>query len=179
MDAADSGTQVMVEDLILTDAFLIKGTVENKFARLSKVLQSYAKQFLVVASAKMVDLRRGEVIETPRVHVNMREIVIAHEFVDPAGDYFQAKLSGKSKETKPVKIRAFYHGSTNLEIAGRIRPGAYEKEGLEGSSGFFVMDDVTLRGLESTVSPDFANLHRLDYAIINKNALAYLYDFSS
>ena len=161
MSEADSNTQTMVEDLILTDAFLVKGRVESKFARLSKVLNQYKKQFLVLSSAKMVDLRRGEVIETPRVHINMREIVMAHEFVDPAGDYFQAKLSAGSEETKPVKIRAFYHGSTNLEIAGRIRPGAYENEGLDGAGAFFVMDDVTLRGLESTVSEDFANLHHL------------------
>lgn len=171
-------TGVMVEDLLLTDAFLVKGRVEGKFARLSKVLNGYKKRFVVLSSATMVDLRRGDTIRTPRVHVNLREIVLAHEFVDPAGDYYQAALSAGSEESKPVRIRAFYHGSTNLEIAGRIRPGAYEQLGSEGSGEFFVMDDCTVRGLESGISDEFNVLQHLGYAIVNKARLAYLYDFS-
>ncbi len=168
----------MVEDLILTDAFLIKGTVEGKFARLSKVLNSYKKRYLVVTSAQMIDLRRGEVIRTPRVHINMQEIVLAHEYVDPGGDFYQKALTKEKDDTDSIRIRAFYHGSTNLEVGGRIRPAAYEDGGLDGAGKFFVIDECVVRGLDLSVSDQLNALTNLGYAIVNKESLSYIYDFS-
>ena len=170
------GDNVVVEDLLLTDAFLVKGRVEGKFSRLFKVLDNYDRDFLVVSSATMIDLVRGEVIRTPRVHVNINELLLAHEFVDGAGDYFQKSLSAESGKEKDVRVRAFYHGSLSLELAGRIRPGAYETGGLDHP--FFVMEECSVRGLDESLSPDLAILSQLPYAIVSSRKIAYLYDFS-
>ncbi|MEZ5988559.1 MAG: hypothetical protein R3F30_05460 [Planctomycetota bacterium] len=167
------GAQAMVEDLVLTDAFLIKGRVEGKFQRLSKVLEHYGRRFLVVSSATMVDLRRGDVIRTPRVHVNLDEVLLLHELIDGGGDFY---LQHMSRQDKNVRIRAFVHGTVDLEIAGRIQRGAYERS-LD-RSGFFIMEDCSVRGLDGGVSKDFALLDRLGYAILNASRLSYLYDFS-
>ncbi len=168
------GMKTLVEDLILTDAFLIKGKVEGKFGRLSKVLEHYEKRFLVISSATMIDLRRGDVIHTPRVHVNVDELVLLHEFVDAGGDMYLQNLSEKKKN---VRIRAFVHGVVNLELAGMIRSGAYEAGGLDRGR-FFVMEDCSVRGLEDDLARDFAPLTQMSYAIINSRKIAYIYDFS-
>ena len=173
-DAGVIGMKTMVEDLILTDAFLIKGKVEGKFGRLSKVLEHYEKRFLVISSATMVDLRRGDVIHTPRVQVNVDELVLLHEFVDAGGDMYLQNLSDKGKN---VKIRAFVHGVVNLELAGMIRSGAYEAAGVERGR-FFVMEGCSVRGLEEGIAKDFEHLANLSYAIINSRKIAYIYDFS-
>ena len=38
----------LVSDILLTDTFLIKGTVEDKYTRLSQVLDEHRKFFLKV-----------------------------------------------------------------------------------------------------------------------------------
>jgi hypothetical protein len=170
------GVDAVVEDVVLTDAFLVKGTVEGKFSRLFKVLEDYRKDFLVVSNAVMVDLCRGDVIRTPRVHINLDELLLAHELVDGAGDYYQKTLSEESRGHKSLRIRAFFNSAVSLEVAGRIRPGAYDGSGLDHR--FFVMEDCSVRGLDLSVSPDLELVTKLSYAIINRHNIAYLYDFS-
>lgn len=166
----------VVEDVILTDAFLIKGRVEGKFSRLFKVLDDYSRDFLVVSSAVMVDLHRGDLIRTPRVHVNIGQILLAHELVDSAGDFFQKSLTGESLEDKSVRIRAFYNGGVSIEVAGRVRPGAYEAASVDRR--FFVMEECSVRGLDPALSPELEIIQELPYAIVNRGQIAYLYDFS-
>jgi hypothetical protein len=173
-DAGIIGMKALVEDLVLTDAFLIKGKVEGKFGRLSKVLEHYEKRFLVISAATMIDLRCGDVIHTPRVHVNVDELVLLHEFVDAGGDMYLQNLSDKGKNTR---IRAFVHGVVNLELAGMIRSGAYETAGLDRGR-FFVMEDCSVRGLEEGLERDFSLLSKMSYAIVNSRKIAYIYDFS-
>jgi hypothetical protein len=169
-DPGEMQTTTVVEDLILTEAFLIKGRVEGKFNRLSKVLQDSERRFIAIRDALMVNLRHGEKITTPRVLVNIDQVILAHELVDAAGDYYQKQIA---TEKKTVRIRAFCTGFTNLEIAGLIRPGAYESD-----ARFFIMEAPVFRGLDHDASADFAILKKLPYAIIQKEKLAYIYDFS-
>ena len=61
----------IVSDLILTDAFFIKGQVENKYTRLSQLLDEYRKYFIKVKDATLVDLNSKDRIQTPLVHVNV------------------------------------------------------------------------------------------------------------
>lgn len=175
-EASPKGRPEVVEDLVLTDAFLIKGRVDGKFARLVNVLNSWKKDFLVVSSALMIDLRRGEEIRTPRVHVHTGELVLAHELVDGAGDYYQKMLSDGSEPDR-TRIRTFCHGQISLELAGWIRPGAYEGQAAK-EQRFFVMENCTVRGLDLDVSPELAILTKLPYAIVNRCRIAYLYDFT-
>ena len=58
----------IVSDLLLTDSFLIKGNIENKYTRLSQVLDEHRRYFVKVRDATLVDLNSCERINTPLLH---------------------------------------------------------------------------------------------------------------
>lgn len=171
--SSSTATPTFVEDVFLTDVFLIKGRLRGKNRRLTNVLEDHAKTFLHVQDAVMVSLRSKEVIRTPAVMVNMREVLFAHELLALAGDDALRRLGRNEKDTR---IRAFYSGAVQFELAGQIEPGAYEQNSLTGRK-FFIMQQPKLRGLDLE-NPDLAVLANLDYAIVRKDAMSYVYDFS-
>ena len=69
---------MLCSDLFLTDAFLIKGNVENKYTRLSKILDEHRKTFLRIRDCTLVDLKSRDQIHTPLLHINLDEVLIAH-----------------------------------------------------------------------------------------------------
>jgi hypothetical protein len=165
----------IVSDLLLTDAFLIKGQVENKYARLSQMLDEYRRYFLKVRDATLIDLGTRDRIETPLVHVNVDEILVAHEFLDSTTDPTIAKLAGEAAPDLR-RVRVFYTGNLNVELAGSVRPGAYEVDD-RSTRRFFVMQKPEVRGMDLSGDRDLETLGRLDYAILNKTRLSYIYDF--
>jgi hypothetical protein len=164
----------IVSDLFLTDSFLIKGEVERKYARLSQMLDEYRRYFLKVRNATLIDLNTSDRIQTPLLHVNMDEILLAHEFLDSAGDQQQAALY---KDLKTVKLRVFFTGHLNLEVAGEVRPGSYEVDD-RSTRRFFVMRNPEVRGMKIEGDRDLELLKGLSYAILNKTRLSYIYDFN-
>ena len=165
---------VIVEDLFLTDTFLIKGRLANKFQRLAKMLEDTDSGFLQVEDAAMISLRGTDVIHTPRVLINPKELILAHELVDIAGDSTFRQLADNEK---PVRIRAFYNGVVQLELSGRIEEKAYLPQD-RGGRNYFTMEKPVLRGLRFETNQDLEILKGLGYAIIRKDKLAYVYDFS-
>ncbi len=164
---------VFVEDLFLTDVFLIKGRLPNKTKRLTNLLEDFARTFLPVHDATLVSLRTREVIRTATVMVNLREVILAHELVDVAGDETLRRLAGGTE--KRSRIRAFYNGTTQFEIAGQIEPAGYESQTAVGRK-FFIMQKPIVRGLDLQ-HPELALLKSLDYGILAKDRMAYVYDF--
>jgi hypothetical protein len=164
---------VLVEDLFLTETFLIKGRLARKGQRLTKMLEDHERLFLTIEDAVMIALRGGEEIRTARVLVNTSEVILAHEFVDFAGDAVQRSLATNEK---PVRIRAFYNGGVQLELSGMIAPAAYEPA-HPGGRRFFIMRDPVLRGLNLDEHRDLAQLRQMSYAIVAKHRLAYIYEF--
>lgn len=162
----------MVEDLFLTDSFLIKGRFANKYHRLTKMLEDNGRQFICIEDAVMYALRSGEVVHTPSVLVNTCEIILAHELVDIAGDMTQRILADNEKS---VHIRAFYSGAVQLELAGKVDKGAYEPSCGPGRR-FFIMQEPVVRGLNLGKESHLDLLKGLSYAIIQKEKLAYIYD---
>jgi len=167
---------VLVEDLFLTDSFLIKGRVAGKYHRLTKMLEDSERRFISIEDAVMIALRGNEVVRTPSVMVNVKEIILAHELIDLGGDSAQRSLAQNAAE-KPVRIRAFYSGSVQIELAGRIDHGAYEPAKGMGRR-YFVMQDPVIRGLKLDGPSELRLLERLPYAIVQKDKLSYIYDFS-
>ena len=106
--------------------------------------------------------------------VNTDQIVFAHELVDIAGDQQQRVLADNKKT---VRIRAFYSGSIQIELAGNVEAGAYEPSRGPGRR-YFIMQNPVVRGLKFEDSPDLKLLENLSYAIVQKEKLAYVYDFS-
>jgi hypothetical protein len=168
---SDKAVPTIVEDLFLTAAFLIKGRLANKYHRLTKVLEDSDRTFLQIEDATMVSLRGGEVIRTPSVLVNRDEIIFAHELVDTAGDYVQKQLASGEKLQR---IRAFYSGTVQLELSGKIRPKAYEP--TDAGKWYFIMREPSVRGL-SLDHDELRVLKSLPYVIVRKKKLAYIYDF--
>jgi len=164
----------IVSDLFLTDTFLIKGTVENKYTRLSKMLDEHRKYFLRIRDVTLTDLNSCEQIQTPLLHMNVEEILLAHEFVDEAGDGKRADLA---KTQFVQRVRVFYTGPLNIELAGEIRPNAYEVSD-KATRRFFVMRNPKLRGFDHKSNRDLKQLLDLPYAILNKERLSYIYDFN-
>ena len=176
-DPEPSGANTLpaiVEDLFLTESFLVKGRIANKYHRLTKMLEDAEHTFLQIEDATMVSLRGGEVIRTPSVMMNRSEIVFAHELVDTASDGGLRQLASNDKT---VRIRAFYNGSIQLEIAGTIDPGAYEPA-HNSRRWYFIMQEPKLRGLNLDEHEELRVLKSLPYIIVRKSKLAYIYDFS-
>jgi len=165
----------IASDLLLTDAFLIKGQVENKYTRLSQLLDEYRKYFLKVRDATLVDLNSRNRIETPLLHVNVDEILLAHEFIESAGDPHAAALA--TDTIRRQRVRAFYTGNLNVEIAGYVRSGSYEADD-RSTRRFFVMHKPEVRGMKVNGDKDLELLAKLPYAILNKTRLSYIYDFN-
>lgn len=165
----------IVSDLLLTDAFLIKGTVDNKYTRLSQLLDEYRKYFIRVRDATLIDLNSRDRIHTPLLHVNLDEVLLAHELIETAGDPHAARLAHEG--IKYQRVRAFYTGNLNVEIAGLVRPGSYEADD-RSTRRFFVMRKPEVRGMKLDGDRDLQLLQGLPYAILNKTRLSYIYDFN-
>jgi hypothetical protein len=172
-NADSNATPVLVEDLFLTDAFLIKGRMAQKYHRLTKMLEDVERSFVTIHDAVMISLRSEDVIRAPSVQVNTREIILAHELVEIAGDQSWRHLA---QDRKTVRIRAFYSGGVQIELSGKVEPGAYEPS-RGPSRKYFIMQEPTIRGLNLEARPDLRLLKGLSYAIVQKNRLAYIYDF--
>jgi hypothetical protein len=164
----------IVSDLLLTDSFLIKGEVEGKYDRLSHLLDEHRKYFLKIRNATLVDLNTCDRITTPLLHVNMDEILLAHEFLDSAADAQAAELY---KNVHFNKVRVFFTGHLNVEVGGEVRPGSYEVDD-RATRRFFVMRNPTMRGFNARDDQDLGQLTDLPYVIVNKTRLSYIYDFN-
>jgi len=164
----------IVSDILLTDAFLIKGNVEHKYARLSQMMDEQRKYFLKIRDATLIDLNSCDRITTPLLHVNLDEIILAHEFLDEAGDIFRAELT---RMQQLQRVRVFYTGALNVEVAGEIRPGCYEADD-RATRRFFVMRNPQVRGFKHHDDQDLKLLGNLPYIILNKTRLSYVYDFN-
>ena len=172
--AGSAADPILIEDLFLTDAFLIKGRLPNKSMRLSNALEENERAFLAIEDATMVSLRSAEVIRTPRVLVNCHEVIFAHELLEIGGDDVLRKLA---EPNKAVRIRAFYSGTVQLELAGQVEPGAYEA-GHGAGRKYFIMQTPRLRGIDLRANEELRVLQGLEYAIVRKDKLSYVYDFS-
>jgi hypothetical protein len=166
----------IVSDLILTDSFLIKGQIENKYARLSQMLDEYRRYFIKMRDATLIDLNSRDRIQTPLVHINLEEILVAHEFLDSTTDPTIARLAGEQPH-RLNRVRVFYTGNLNVEVAGNVRPGSYEVDD-QATKRFFVMTNPEVRGMNLNGDRDLENLSKLDWVILNKRRLSYIYDFS-
>lgn len=164
----------IVSDVLLTDSFLIKGEIERKYTRLSHMLDEYRRYFIKVRNATLVDLNTCDRIQTPLLHVNVDEILLAHEFLDSSSDAQQAELYRHQQYTK---VRVFFTGHLNVEVGGEVRPGSYEVDD-RATRRFFVMRNPVLRGFNHHADPDLKLLDKLTYVILNKTRLSYIYDFN-
>lgn len=162
-----------VEDLFLTDSFLIKGRFEAKHGRLSQSLDTWKKNFVPVIDATLIDLKTREQFEAPRVCIAWRELILAHELIDTGSDHFRRQMI---TERSRVPIRAFVAGRTPLELSGEAVAGSYDRGGL--FQRCFILHEPQLRGLACEKHQELRPLAEMHYAIVLRERLSYVYDFS-
>jgi hypothetical protein len=163
----------LVEDLFLTDSFLIKGRFEGKHGRLSQTLDGWRRGFVPVLDATLIDLRSREVFETPRVAIAWKELILAHELIDTGSDHYRRHLVA---ERTRVPIRAFVAGRLPLELSGEAVSQAYDHGGL--FQRCFILHQPRLRGLECEKHAELRCLAQMSYAIVMRERLSYVYDFA-
>ena len=174
MSSASGGSApAIVEDVFLTNGFLVKGRLSNKYRRLTTMLDHADGSFLSIHDVTMVALRGHEVIRTPSLKMNPNEIIFAHELLELSGDTAMRVLA---QSEKTVHIRAFYNGSVHIELAGKVAPRAYDP-GHNGGRPYFIMQRPQVRGLNLKGNDELRVLDGLEYITIRKDRLAYIYDF--
>jgi len=172
-----NSTSTLVSDLFLTESFLIKGNVEGKYTRLSKLLDEHRRYFVKVRDCTLIDLNSCDRIQTPLLHINVDEVLLAHEFLDEAGDPTRGVMANKDGRDELQKVRVFYTGILNVELAGSIRPQSYEISD-KATRRFFVMNEPQVRGFKHRGDEDLKKMLELPYVILNKARLSYIYDFN-
>jgi hypothetical protein len=163
----------LVEDLFLTDSFLIKGRLEAKHGRLSQALDGWRRGFVPVLDATLIDLRTRERFEAPRVAIAWKELILAHELIDTGSDHYRRQLIAARPR---LPIRAFVAGRLPLELSGDAEPQAYDQGGL--FKRCFILHQPRLRGLDCEKDVELRCLAQMSYAIVLKERLSYVYDFS-
>lgn len=163
---------VVVEDLLLTEHFLIKGRIAGKYHRLSKSLQDNQRAYLPVEDAMMVPLRGGDAVRAKAVHVRLEEVLFAHELVDLSSDASQRNLA---RDQKTQRIRAFFDGRVQIEVTGRIEPGSWEPSQRPVKNWFIIADPV-IRGLNLGMHEELQILEDISYAIVPKRRISYVYE---
>jgi hypothetical protein len=163
-------------DMFLTTSFLIKGNVDGKYTRLSKLLDEHERLFLPLRDVILIDLNSRERIQTPQLQINLNEILLAHEYLDEAGDGARRDMA-RDQIIDMQRVRLFFTGALNMELAGDIRGKAYENSD-KATRKFFVMRNPKVRGLKDHDDEHLKKLTTLPYAILNKERLSYIYDFN-
>lgn len=163
-----------VEDIFLTDSFLIKGRFEAKHGRLSQSLDNWKHNFIPVIDATLIDLKSREQFEAPRVAIAWRELILAHELIDTGSDLFRRQMTTPPARTA---IRAFVAGRLPLELSGETSAAAYDRGGL--FQRCFIMHEPRLRGLDCERHQELRPLAEMHYAIVLRERVSYVYDFSN
>lgn len=163
----------LINHLMLTDAFLVKGHIDTRGRRLTSFLNGYQKEFFTIYDVTMIAMDGGDKILSNEALVPLKSVILAHEFLEEGGDMVAKRLG--HKEPPSSSISAFYRGAYKLDLAGRIRPQAIEES---NGSPFFVVQDPTVTGLGQRKSREFNLLRKLPYLILNRKKLdaVFLYD---
>ncbi len=164
-----------VKDLFLTDSFLVKGYVKTGGRRLSTFLNSYGSHFLEVHDATMIGVVKGDRIVTARAMINIREILLAHELIESAGDELQKTLADPAKDRALVNL--YFSGKLPIEVTGKMLSRAYNRNDL-GSQDFLVVTEPSIEGMGGKAAREFSVLKRASYLIVNRRRLAYVFDYS-
>lgn len=164
-----------VKDLFLTDSFLVKGYVKTGGKRLSTFLNSFEARFLEVHDATLIGVLQGDRIVTARAMINVREILLAHELIESAGDEMMRKLADPEKDKALVNL--YFSGKLPIEVSGKMLKQAYNRKDL-GSQDFLVVTEPSIEGLGDKRPREFSVLSKAPYLIVNRLRVAYVFDYS-
>lgn len=164
-----------VKDLLLTDAFLIKGHVKTGGRRLTTYLNNHTSPFVEIHDVTMIGVTKGDRIVTARTMVRVNEILLAHELIESAGDESLRKVADPNADRTLVNL--YLGGSLPIEVSGKMLKRAYNRRDL-GQQDFLVVTEPSIEGLADKKAREFSVLKRAPYLAVNRNRIAYVFDYS-
>ncbi|MFH1574712.1 MAG: hypothetical protein ABIG68_12065 [Acidobacteriota bacterium] len=159
------------KDSFLTNDLAIRGHVPTGGGRLATFLNAPSRRFIEVADATCVR-SAGESLATPRLILQVSDILLAHEAWD-AGDEGLKALFNQDSGSTPVTI----HLSARhcIEITTRMRKSIYERDDL-GERRFIAVTEPSIRGDDhaSALLRCFPN--PLPYVILNRDHILLIHE---
>ncbi len=154
-----------LNDLILTDTFLLKGHISTGSQRLSSFLNNFPKRFLEMDQVTATDLARGERFTNSRMLLRVEGIVLAHELPEPGREGVHL-LAGQERDEATVTIR--FCGSLPFRAVATVSRRALEHD-EPGQHEFIVLLKPRLEGLTGAAQDAFEDL---PYVIANRSRIA-------
>jgi hypothetical protein len=158
---------IYLNDLLLTEAFLIKGHINTANQRLSTFLNNFARCFLEIDNATVNDYVQDTNFHAPRILMRVEEILMAYE-LEEIGDEGLRHLAGQDRDYTPVVIQ--FGGDSRLQLQGRLSRRAMERDSA-GHHDFLVVVEPKLTGTKGKSLDVFENL---PYLIANRSRIAFI-----
>ena len=160
-----------LKDVLYTDTFLIKGHADTGERRLSSFLNNTRKRFIEVEEATLFRHDGGERIPSSRMDVNIRDILFAHESED-TGDEVLRNLAKQKRDE--IGMTAYFSSTTPLQLSGRIHKSAFDSD-PQRRHDFIVVVQPEFQGLPGNTTSEYELLRNLDYVIVNRDRLAFIF----
>ncbi len=165
----------IVNHLLVTQRFLVKGTVRTGDLRLSSFLNAVRRPWLAIENVTFTELVSGEKIVARRATLRLADLLLAHEYLDLAGDPIRKRLAqadaaeGQALPRSEYRmVSAWFRAPSRLEILGRIRQNVLD---AATSDEFFVMQEPLLRGVDEATANLLLPVKDLPYAIVHRAQL--------
>lgn len=157
-----------VKDVLLTDRYMVKCFINTGERRLSDFLSLFKRDFLPLNNVTMIDLRDGRAVSSHEAMVRKDDVVVAHELLDLSGDSSMKQMHSRDAWTQNVDM--IHSGIVDIEISGLVRQGSLERS--DGGTGFFVIREAALRGVNVSLNPELKILTSLPYLIVNRKQIS-------
>lgn len=163
----------IVNHLFLTQRFLVKGNVRTGELRLSSFLNAVRRPLLALDNVTLIDLEKGDRIAARRMSLRLADVLLAHEFLDLAGD-LQRRALAKPESVEHRMVSLYFRAPSRLELLGRVR-----REVLDATPGeeFFVVMEPLLRGFDEKADGDLVPIKNLPYAIVNRAQIHCFFEY--
>ena len=156
-----------LKDLLLTNAFLIKGHINTGGQRLSTFLNNFPRRFLEIEEVTVMDPVQDTHFTTTRMLVRVEEIILAHE-LEETGDESLRHLAGQDRDDTVANIQ--FSGTTPFQLWGKVSTRAIERDS-SGQYDFIVVVEPKILGLTNKAQDV---LKDLPYLIANKSRMALI-----
>jgi len=160
-----------LKDVLYTDTFLIKGHINTGDRRLSSYLNNARQRFIDVEEAVLVKHNGEDRIPASSMQVHIRDILFAHESED-TGDQTLRNLANQQRDE--IGVTAYFSSLAPLQLSGRIHKRALDSDARRHYD-FIVVVQPEFQGLPDNTAPEYDLLRNLDYVIVNRDRLAFLF----
>lgn len=103
--------------LLITETLVVRGTVWPLGTRLAEGLSAAERRFVEILDATITPLRGGDSRDLPRINLTLEALVMAHEYVDTAGDLHLRRVHAAAR---PLPAEIHLRAPAGLVIHGRL-----------------------------------------------------------